>query len=214
AVRLGIILSVVLGTFMAAGPSASAEGPAAIFLGFVIPDADSMLATRVRAVGSHGAVCGTTDVTESGGGLGFYMLTVVPAALKDGCPAEGELVRFSLLYGNIDDGAFASPFGTEPRFRGGETVVVHLEPAFSSASITGWVGPTPIPGGRAVALIWDGPDQTPVEQALQTLGVEIAGAWHVPSGGRRFLSYLPGAPAFTQSYVSVRSGDVVTVRAR
>jgi len=168
----------------------------------------------VRAVGNGGAVCGTADVIESGEGVGFYLLVVVPADLKDGCPGEGQLVRFSLLTGSIDDGAFASPFGAEPRFRGGATIVVHLEPAPSSTAINGWVGPAPISGGRAVTLIWDGPDDTPVEQALQTLGVEIAGAWHIPPGARRFLSYLPGAPAFAQSYVSVRSGDVVTVRAR
>jgi len=214
AVRLGIILSVVLGTFMAAGPSASAEGPAVLFLGFVVPDADGFLATRVRAVGNDGAVCGTAEVTESGGGLGFYVLTVVSAADKAGCPVEGGLVRFSLLYGSIDDGAFANPSGNAPFFRAGQTVVVHLTPAPSSAAINGWVGPAPIPGGRAMTLIWDGPDHTPVDQALQTLGVEIAGAWHIPPGARRYLSYLPGAPAFTQSYVTVRSGDVVTVRAR
>ncbi|MDO9444572.1 MAG: hypothetical protein Q7K37_04595 [Dehalococcoidia bacterium] len=213
AVRLGIILSVVLGTFMAAGPSASAEGPAAIFLGFVVPDADGMLATRVRAVGNGGAVCGTADVTESGESVGFYALRVSPASAKAGCPAEGETVRFTLLYGNIDDGTFANPNGNA-QFRGAQAAVVHLAPASSTTEITGWVGPLPTSGGRAVALIWDGPDHTPVEQALQTLGVEIAGAWHIPPGAQRYLSYLPGAPAFIQSYVSVQAGDVVTVRAR
>lgn len=213
AARLGIILSVVLGTFMAAGPSASAEGPAAIFLGFVVPDADGFLATRVRALGAGGAVCGTADVTESGENVGFYALRVAPAADKAGCPAEGEMVRFALLYGNIDDGTFANANGNA-RFRGAQAAVVHLAPASSTAEITGWVGPLPTSGGRAVALIWDGPDGTPVDQALQTLGVEIAGAWHIPPGARRYLSYVPGAPAFTQTLTTVHAGDVVTVRAR
>lgn len=212
AVRLGIALSVVLGTFMAAGPSASAEGPAAIFLGFVVPDSDGMLATRVRAVGNGGAVCGTADVTDSGDNVGFYLLRVAPAADKAGCPAEGETVRFSLLYGNIDDGTLANPNG-DSRFRGAQAMVVHLAPASRSADITGWTGTPPRSGGLAL-LTWGGPANTPVAQAVQTLGVEVTGAWHLPPGSRRYLSYLPAGPAFTQTYTTVQTGDIVTVRAR
>lgn len=212
AVRLTILLGVVLGTLVAPGPSASADGPGAIFLGFVVADPGGALPTRVRAVGTGGAVCGTADVSESGEGVGFYIIRVAAAAEKAGCPTEGETVRFILLHGNIDDGSFANGNG-DARFRATQTMVLHLAPASSLAEVTGWSGARPPSGGVAL-LTWAGPENTPVDQAVQTLGIPVAGVWHLPPGSQRFLSYIPGAPAFAQTYTAVHTGQIVVVRAR
>ena len=212
AVRLGIALSVVLGTFMAAGPSASAEGPAVLFVGFVSADSDGSLPVRIRAVGRSGAGCGTADVEISGEGVGFYVIEVVSGAAKSGCPRVGDPIHFFLLYGSVDDGVPATAVGDISFSPGGHTAYL-FPPLADESNIGGWTG-TPPPSGGLALLTWGGPANTPVAQAVQTLGVEVAGAWHLPPGSRRYLSYLPGGPAFTQTYTTVQTGDIVTVRAR
>ncbi|MDA0270382.1 MAG: hypothetical protein O2798_09240 [Chloroflexi bacterium] len=197
---------------MTAGPSASAEGPAAIVVGFVVPGADGHVATRVRAIGDGGAVCGTAEVMASGANIGFYAIRVASGTEKAGCPLEGAVIGFSLLSSNIDDGVPAHANG-DARFRGGQTVLVHLAPSAGLATPGSWSGPTPTPD-LMTTLIWEGPDAVPSEQAIQTIPVEVHGLWHLLPGGGRYVSYTPGAPLFAQSYPLVHTGDIVFVRAR
>ena len=98
-----VIASVLLLGSLPFGPSVHAGGPNAVFHGFVVSDPLGV-PLRVRAVGLDGSVCGTADVEIGDGGVGFYILSVVTAATKVGCPAPGASIRFTLVYGLIDDG--------------------------------------------------------------------------------------------------------------
>lgn len=210
AVRLTILLGVVLGT-LAGGSSASADGPPVLFIGFIAADSEGLLPIRVRALGSGGAGCGTAEVEESGDGVGFYALRVTTSTDKIGCPSLGQPVTFSLLYGAVDDGLVAFTSGDVQVREGGH--VVHLFPSVTAVTVQAWEGAIPPSGGVAL-LTWAGPENTPVDQAAQTLGIEVVGVWHLPPGTQRFVSYIPGAPAFAQTYRTVHTGQIVVVRAR
>ncbi|GMU39602.1 MAG: hypothetical protein AMXMBFR23_04680 [Chloroflexota bacterium] len=218
AVRLTILLGVVLGTF-AAGPSASAEGPVALYFGFILPAADEPLPLRVRVTSQTGTVCGTATVDASSGNRGFYVVGVFSHAERAGCPAEGEPLLFRFLYDLIDDGVQATPLGAprsvNPTLVVGGQIRVDLiaDPDSPVIDLGGWSGVRPPSGGVAL-LTWAGPENTPVDQAVQTLGIEVVGVWHLPPGTQRFVSYIPGAPAFAQTYHTVHTGEIVFVRAR
>ena len=78
-------------------------------LGFVFRDADGNLATKVRAIGARGVVCGTGNVQVLSSGDGFYRMEAVGGAVRSGCPSTGGSLSFRLLYGSVDDGAAAIP---------------------------------------------------------------------------------------------------------
>ena len=94
----------------AAGPSAHADGPAAVFYGYVVPEAGGALPLRVRALSDSGVVCGSGDVTRLGAATaGFYAFPVVSHDTKDGCPSPGQSLRLTLVYGLVDDDVFVGP---------------------------------------------------------------------------------------------------------
>ena len=110
-------------TSAAVVPSAYAEGTTAAFWGYVIPGAGRPMPTRVRAVSPSGVVCGSSDVATTTTGIGLYAMVVVSGDVKDGCPAVGDLVGFSLLYGAIDEDI--SGLSSAP-FRPGQATSLHL----------------------------------------------------------------------------------------
>lgn len=104
---LGSLLSAAT---LAIGPSAHAEGPAAVFYGYVIPEPGRVLPRRIRALSEGDVVCGSADVARVGyANAGFYAIAVVSDAAKEGCPLPGEFVRLVLVYGLIDDDVFVGP---------------------------------------------------------------------------------------------------------
>ncbi len=215
AVRLTILFGVVLGTVMGSRPSALAESrEPSVFFGFVVPLASDALPVRVRAVGADGTVCGTSDVAMSGDGLGFYLVNVASELQRSGCFADGDEVQFVLLHGPIDEGVRAITFA-ETSYVSGRAIRADLIEGDGRLPFVlgGWSGPLPPSGGVAL-LTWAGPENTPVEQAVQTLGIEVVGVWQLPPGTQRFVSYIPGAPAFAQTYRTVHTGEIVFVRAR
>lgn len=132
AVALALLL--VLGAMTAAGSPAHADGPAALFYGYVVADQDGTLPTRVRAFSMNGTLCGAAKVQSVGDRVGFYVMSVATTDTKLGCPAAGELVGFGLIYGHIDDGITAAQYGVmEP----GVLVVVHLARSSEPAPIDG-----------------------------------------------------------------------------
>ena len=114
------------------GSSAYAGEPAAVFHGYVVPEAGSGLAKRVRAVSEQGVVCGSSNVTTTASQTaGFYALSVVSADSKDGCPSAGESIRFVLVYGLIDeDASVGDPVPFEP----GAVTALHLVHTARAAS--------------------------------------------------------------------------------
>ena len=194
------------------GQVASDETRPALILGIVFRDADGNLATKVRAFGSGGVVCGTGNVqllNSSDGFYGFYRMDVVGGAVRSGCPSTGGGLSFRLLYGAVDDGATAIP-SQRVHFLAGATFVVSLTPLPEDAPAD-WLGAVPASGDDGL-LTWVGADETPVEDALAALGVAVERASHYDAASRRWLSYTPGSPAFAQSLTSVSYGDVVRVR--
>ena len=120
----GLLALALLFGSMTAGPSAHADGPAAVFYGYVSAEQGGVLPERVRAVSEHGAVCGSANVVPTASGVaGFYAVIVVSGSAKDGCPITGEVVHFALVYGLIDEG-FA--VGAPASFRSGEVTQLHL----------------------------------------------------------------------------------------
>ncbi|MDA1175072.1 MAG: hypothetical protein O2826_11235, partial [Chloroflexi bacterium] len=188
----------------------STETGAALLFGFVFRDESGRLATKVRAIGTYGVVCGTGNVLRLDSGLGFYRMEVVDAATRAGCPTEGGALTFLLLYGSVDTGSLAIP-SQVVRFAAGETLVASLTPAPASAR-SNWLGQVPTTSGADGLLTWIGANGTPIEDALAVLGVEVDHVSHYDAGLRRWLSYTPGGPSFVQTYTSVRYGDVVRVR--
>ena len=118
----GLLAFVLLLGSLAVGSSAHADGPTAVFYGYVATDPGVALPKRVRAISEHGAVCGSADITPIGT-VGFYALAVMPNASKEGCPVSGETVRLALVYGLIDE---AIVVGTPAPFRPGEVTLLHL----------------------------------------------------------------------------------------
>ncbi len=202
-------------------PSVSGERPqtvearTALLVGLVFRDASGNLATKVRAIGTNGAVCGTGNVQLLVSGLGFYQMAVVDATTRAGCPVEGGTMAFRLLYGSVDAGSSAIP-SQSVRFASGRTLVASLTPAPASTQ-SSWLGDLPTTGGDDALLTWVGADGTPIEDALDALdalGVSVDRVSHYDAELRRWLSYTPGGPAFLQTYMSVGYGDLVRVRVK
>ena len=193
------------------GQSTWDESHPATMLGFVFRDAAGNLATKVRAIGAHGVVCGTGNVQVLSSGDGFYRMEAVGGAVRSGCPSTGGSLSFRLLYGSVDDGAAAIP--SQPvYFLAGATFVVSLTPQPAGTSVD-WLGTVPASGEDGL-LTWVGADETPVEEAIAVLGVPVERLSHYDAGLRRWLSYTPGSPSFAQSLTSVSYGDVVRVRVK
>ena len=100
---VAMLVSVLWLGSLAASPLAHADGEAAVLYGHVLPDGDGQLPLRVRAISDDGIVCGTASVQPEGN-LGVYAIRVATAAMRAGCPAEGDPVNLFLLYGPVDDG--------------------------------------------------------------------------------------------------------------
>ncbi len=118
-----LALALLLGS-LAAGPSAHADGPAAVFQGFVVAETGGVLPSRIRAFSEHGIVCGSGDVVKLGASsAGIYSVTVVSGTTKAGCPMPGEGVRIAMVYGLVDDDVFVGPVQV---FTPGTTTNAHL----------------------------------------------------------------------------------------
>ena len=113
----------------ALGLSAQAGGPNAVFQGFVLSDPIGV-PVRVRAVTPDGTVCGTADVERSDDSVGTYVLSAVTGATKAGCPLAGGVLRFTLLYGLIDEGV---PAASSAVLTPGTVTMVHLYAAAGAA---------------------------------------------------------------------------------
>jgi len=107
-VSVAALASILVFGSLPFGPSAYADGPNALFTGFVLPDVNGLPA-RVRAIAEDGTVCGSADIREQDPNLGLYAIAVVSGATKEGCPMPGGPLRFTLLYGHIDEGVIAGP---------------------------------------------------------------------------------------------------------
>ncbi len=206
----------------AEGPATSASpqtsGQAAVepstFVGFVFRNADGNLATKVRAIGADGTVCGTASVTttQAASRTGFYRMEVVGHDTREGCPRPGQGFAFRLLYGNVDDGSFAVT-SQLASFQPGTTQVVSLTPNPSHGA-DGWLGELPSGRGAEAVLVWVGADGTPIEDALALLDVDVYRASHYDAEDDRTLTFTPGGPSFLQTYRTVGYGDVVLIRAK
>lgn len=141
AVLIGLVL--IAGSFTSIGSAVHAANPSAVFFGYVLPEStNGVLPKRVRAISAQGVVCGSADVVATGNTqVGFYALPVVPASVKDGCPAVGETVRFALVYGMIDE---SDAFGMAGVFRPGEAIEHHLY-VVASAAASSVSAPTLLP---------------------------------------------------------------------
>ena len=180
------------------------------FIGFVLRDEDGNLATKVRAIGENGVVCGTASVITLATGDGFYRLDAVGAESREGCPSEGGALAFRLLYGMVDSGEFALT-SEAVRFASGETVVISLttNPDDSTAN---WLGDVPTSSGEFGLLTWIGTDGTPTGDALASVGVSVDRAVHYDGDLGRWVSYTVGGAMFRQTFATVSYGDVVLVR--
>jgi hypothetical protein len=187
----------------------TADSSPALILGFVFRDESGNLPTRVRAIGSGGAVCGTGNVQVLDSGMGFYRMEAAGAASRAGCPSEGGSLAFRLLYGSVDSGTSGIPSGPV-RFAAGGTIVASLTPAPASAQ-SGWLGTLPTTSGADAMLTWVGADGTPIAEALSALGGSVSRVSHYDAETRRWVSYTPGGASFLQTYTAVGYGDVVRV---
>jgi len=188
---------------------ARADGAATIF-GFVSVDDRGALPTKIRVLGPAlpgraRAVCGTADVIRSGDGAGFYLLTVLSSASREGCPRDGQLVTFLLLYGAVDPGIEA---GQSAVFAAGSSQQVDLSPFAESIEIGGFTGSLPVGGGYAL-LYWHGPDHTPVEHAVRAILREVQVVFRI--AGQGVKRYIVNAPAFVNDLRELHHGDVVVV---
>lgn len=202
ALLLALALSLVTSTF---GPSAYADGPNAVFQGFVVSDPLGV-PVRVRAVSLGGAVCGTADVLSSGEGVGFYTLSAITAATKTGCPQAGGVLRFILVYGRIDEGVAVASAVLTP----GTVAVLHLFDAREDLHIGAFAGDLPAPGGRAL-LRWAGPDRTPIDQALATLGFSVGVVYRYNSITGGYDAYVTSGAGSTPPLAAIGAGDEVIV---
>ena len=183
-----------------AGPSASAEGPASVFYGYVFPSNGDSPPARVRALSASGVVCGTADVLPGIAGtgqVGFYAVTVASAEQKAGCPSLGSVVQFTLVASRVDDGQWADQVALA---RPGETQHVNLGAAVSS--FPGWdSGSSSLQGN--VVLRWVGADGTSLAEGLASLGIVPASVARPNSSG----AFADADPAGM-----LTAGDLVLVR--
>jgi len=97
-------LALLCGTYITVVSSAHADGAAAVFYGYVVPEPGGVLPKRIRALSDSGVVCGSAEVWPTASSTaGFYAMSVISADAKPGCPAVDEPVHFALLYGMIDE---------------------------------------------------------------------------------------------------------------
>jgi len=188
------------------------DSPPAVFIGFVFRDEDGVLASKVRAIGANGAVCGTASVRTLSNGEGFYRLEAVGADTREGCPGEGGALAFRLLYGNVDSGSFAITSQTV-RFASGDTSVVSLTPPPTSSNVD-WIGEVTLTSGDTLLLTWVGLDGASVQDALASLDVSVDRVTHYDADRGKWVSYTVDGPSFLQTYTVVQYGDVVRVRLR
>ncbi len=188
---------------------ARADGGASTIFGFVYADQSGALPSKVRALGPAApghepAVCGTADVTKTGAGSGFYMLSVASSETHAGCPAPGDDVRFLLMYGAVDPGLAATQvatWSTTPQ-------QVNLTAATDVVAVGGFTGALP-PGSGYGLLTWDGADATPIADAVATIPRQVQLVFRVSGGMVR--QYVAGAPDFVSSLRELNHGDIVVV---
>lgn len=202
AVAMTLGLALMLGSW-GAGPSASAEGPASVFFGYVFADnGESTPPARVRALSASGAVCGTADVIPSNAGtrsVGFYAIAVASADQKAGCPSRGSVVQFTLVANRVDDGQWADHVALA---RPGETQQVNLGAA--APSFPGWASGSATLDG-VVVLRWIGADGISLAAGLASLGIAPASVARPNSNG----VFVDADPAGT-----LTASDLVLVRLR
>ena len=206
-------LAIAAGLALVASSGASAsrahaqEADVSIFYGFISPDRDGAIPRKVRATVS-GVTCGTADVSEVPGDLGFYVVVVASADTKVGCGVAGARVTFLLLAGEVDSG---SPAAQTQAWRP-DVQRIDLS-AVPDATFGAFVGELP-PGPGICFLRWTGPSATPTWQAIATIPRDVKSVTYfdVPSQG--FRVYIPGAPEFVSTYLLVDRDDIVTVRVR
>lgn len=188
-----------------AGPSASAEGPASVFFGYVFAsNGERTPPARVRALSASGAVCGTAGVIPSNAGtglVGFYVIAVTSSEQKVGCPSLGSVVQFTLVASRVDEGQWADQVALA---RPGETQQVNLGAA--APSFPGWASGSATLDG-VVVLRWIGADGTSLAAGLASVGVVPASVSRPNSNGA-FAEVLPDASA------TLTAGDLVLVRLR
>jgi hypothetical protein len=180
----------------------------ATIFGFVAPDSQGAVPTKVRALGPSidgqgPVVCGTGDVVLSGNAVGFYIINVTSTLDRAGCPDPGGEVHFLLLYGSVDPGIEAGQVATwEPGVQR-----VDLAAGPRTVDIGGFAGF--IPSGTGYALMtWHGPSDTPIEQAILTIPRQV-GVVYLLSQTEVQL-YVAGQPAVSDLR-SVNDGDIVAV---
>ena len=191
---------------MGAGSRAYAQEPAFVLYGFVESGA-APLPLKVRA-NIGGVTCGTADVTASSNAAGFYALVVVPEDQKAGCGVSGVTVQMHLIRSEIDPGVVAG----QVLWRAGALLRYDLS-MVASTSAGAFVGALPDAPGTAV-LRWSGHSSVPVERAVATIArdVEAVHFWDVRR--QQFRSWIPSAPATSDSYTLVDADDIVFVRVR
>ena len=213
ALALALVALAAFAAFALPVARAGAQVPtSATFYGFIAPDERGLLPIKVRALGAtptggEPTVCGTADVLPSGDAAGFYLLTVASDATRSGCPAPGGDVRFLLLHGAVDPGVTARQLGTWSAV----AQRLDLSPVAESVTVGGFEGTFPSGSGYAL-LRWNGPDRTPVEQAIVTIPREVQVVFLL--GTRTVQRYVRNAPAFVNDLRSLRTGDFVAVYVR
>jgi hypothetical protein len=204
-IREGFIASalslVLIFGSMGAGSSASAEGPASVFYGYVFANGDESPPSRVRALSASGAVCGTADVlpsTAGSGSVGFYAIAVASSEQKAGCPSLGAVVQFTLLASRVDDGQWADQIALA---RPGETPQ-QINLGAAARSFPGWASAASNLQGQVV-LRWIGADGTSLAGGLESLGIVPASVARPNSDG----AFTDADPAG-----KLAAGDLVLVR--
>jgi hypothetical protein len=197
AVTMGLAL--ILGS-MGAGPSASAEGSASVFYGYVLADAPHALPERVGALGAGGALCGSAVVVPVSEFVGFYALSVTSGDAKPGCPpAKGGVVQFAMLSGRLDEGIRAEQVG----ILSGSPQILNLRPA--TTLIPSWSGtPGNVDGGSL--LRWIDID-APLEAALSTLPFAAGDVYYLDPASGMFAHV-------TSLDLVLRAGDLLFVQFR
>jgi len=206
AVALALGLSLILGS-LAAGPSASAEGPApssqgAVFFGYVFTATPGTLPEYVRAMGPTGAVCGTAEVQYVSDYAGSYTLRVAASDQKRGCPAPGGVVQFLLLAGRVDDGVWAAQ--VETLVSGDGARPLYLQAA---TSVMGdWAGQR---GeiGRDAWLRWAGPSVSLVD-AVAAMPLAATTVYYLDPASGAFVEVTSRTDAV------LTAGDLVLARFR
>ena len=195
-----------LATFV---PPQTTPSISSTFIGFVFGGPDGNLATKVRAIGFGGVVCGTGTVERVSDNLGFYRIDVVGSNVREGCPQVGQGFGFRLLYGSVDDGSFATT-SQVVSFIPDKIQVASLTPS-PRGRVDGWLGEVPTERGAEAQLVWVGADGTPIDDALELLDVEVYRVRHYEAAVGRWETYTPGGAFFFQTYRAVGYGDVVLI---